>query len=173
MSRTAVSITLDACEQALLQKICRQRSVPEEKKQRVLAVLLAATGLQNKNIAHQIGFNRTDVGKWRNRWAQQHQQWHNSDAALRPKMNARLVLLWLSDKKGRGRKERIVAEQRAKIAALSLETPEQNGLPVTHWTLEHLAAVSVKRGIVESISPVSVHRILKKATCRRTVGEVG
>jgi len=173
MSRPAVRLTLDACEQALLQKISRQRSVPEEKQQRVLAVLLAATGLQNKEIAPRIGLNRTDVGKWRNRWSEQHQQWRDSDASLRPRMTARLVLLWLSDKKGRGRKERIVAEQRAKIAALSLETPEQNGLPVTHWTLEHLANVSVQRGIVDSISPVTVHRILKKTICRPTVGEVG
>jgi len=118
MSRTAVSITLDACEHALLEKITRQLSVAEYKKQRVRAVLAAATGLQNKEIAEQIGLNRTYVGKWRTRWAAHHQQWQQSAAELRPRMNACLVLLWLNDKKGCGRKNEITLEQRAKVAAL-------------------------------------------------------
>ena len=166
MSRTAVSITLDAFEQALLDKITRQFTVAEYKKQRVRAVLAAGSGLQNKEIAKQIGLNRDDVGKWRKRWSKQHQQWQQSDAELRPKMNARLVLHWLDDAKGRGRKHGITLEQRAKVAALAQETPEQNGIPVTHWTLDYLAEVAVKRGIVDTISRVSVHRILKKTTCR-------
>jgi transposase len=173
MSRTAVSIVLDALEQALLEKITRQLTVAEYKKQRVRAVLAAATGQQNKDIALLIGLNQNDVGKWRNRWAKQHQQWQQSDAELRPKMNARLVLSWLDDAKGRGRKHEITLEQRAKIAGLAQETPEQNGIPVTHWTLNYLAEVAVKRGIVETISRVSVHRILKKTTCRPIGVDIG
>ena len=74
MSRTAVPITLNACEQALLEKITRQLSVPEYKKHRVQAVL-AAAGLHNQDIATQIGLNRNEVGKWRKRWAKQHHDW--------------------------------------------------------------------------------------------------
>jgi len=37
---------------------------------------------------------------------------------------------------------------------------------VTHWTLDTLAGVAVQRGIVDTISRVSVHRILKKTTYR-------
>jgi transposase len=168
MSRTAVNITLNGCEQALLEKITRQLAVPKYKKQRVQVVLAAATGAQNKAIAQQIGLNRIDVGKWRKRWAKQHQDWQQSDAALRPKMNVRLVLSWLNDKKGRGRKITITLEQRSKIAGLCQETPEQNDLPVTHWTLAALAKVAAVRGIVDKISRTSVHRILKKTTCRPT-----
>jgi transposase len=168
MSRTAAPITLNACEQALLAKLTRQLTLPEYKKQRVRAVLAAATGQQNKEIAQQLGLNRNEVGKWRKRWAKQHQDWQHSDAALRPKMDAKLVLHWLADKKGRGKKNEITLEQRVKIAGLAQETPEQHGIPVTHWTLDHLVAISIKRGIIDKISRVSVHRILKKTTCRRT-----
>jgi putative transposase len=166
MSRSAVTITLDPCEQALLEKITRQLTVPEYKKQRVRAVLAAATGQQNKDIAKQIELNRNEVGKWRKRWATQHQLWQQSDVKLRPKMDAKLVLHWLADQKGRGRKNEITLEQRAKVAGLAQETPEQYGIPVTHWTLDHLVAVSIQRGIIDKISRVSVHRILKKTTCR-------
>jgi hypothetical protein len=81
-------------------------------------------------------------------------------------MNEHLVLRWLDDQKGRGRKIRLTVEQRAKVAGLSLETPEQNGLPVTHWTLTHLVEMSKKHGIVDAISRSTVHRILKKTTYR-------
>jgi putative transposase len=166
MSRTAVPLTLDTCEQALLQHIHRKRSIAEYQKERIQIVLAAATGLQNKDIAAQYGFERHRVGKWRKRWAKQHQDWQQSDCKLRPAMNESLVLLWLDDQKGRGRKMRITVEQRAKVAGLSLETPEQKGLPVTHWTLKYLVEMSKKHGIVDTISRSTVHRILKKTTCR-------
>ena len=166
MSRTAVIITLDACEQALLQQIHRKRSVADYQKERIQIVLAAATGLPNKDIASQYGLERHRVSKWRKRWAKQHQHWQQSDGQWRPAMSERLVLHWLDDQKGRGRKIRITVEQRAKVAGLSLETPEQNGLPVTHWTLKHLAEMSKKHGIVEAISRSTVYRILKKTTCR-------
>ena len=168
MSRTAVAIALDAFEQALLEKMTRQLAVPEYQKQRVRAVLAAASGLQNSEIARQIGLNRNDVGKWRTRWSQHHQDWQHSDPAQRPKMDGHLVLHWLSDHKGRGRTCEITPEQRAKIADLSQETPAQYGLSVTHWTLNDLVDVSIKCGIIDKISRVSVHRILKKTTLADT-----
>ena len=63
------SITLDACEQALLEKISRQLTVPDYKKQRVQTVLAAATGMHNKDIALLVGLTRRAVSKWRKRWA--------------------------------------------------------------------------------------------------------
>jgi len=166
MSRTAITLTLDACEQALLEKISRQLTVPDYKEQRVRTVLAAATGLHNKDIALLVGLTRRAVSKWRKRWSVHHQQWQQSDPALRPKMNTTLVLCWLADQKGRGRKATITLEQRSKIAGLCQETPEQNNIPVTHWTLNHLVDASVKSGIIDKISRTSVHRILKKTTCR-------
>jgi transposase len=166
MSRTAITITLNACEQALLELILRKHSIPEFKKQRVRTVLAASRGAQNKDIAQQINFNRLEVGKWRKRWANEYLRWQQSDPELRPQMDETLVLHWLNDKKGRGRKEEITPEQRTKIAALSQETPEQHGIPVTHWTLDDLTTVAIQRGIIDTISRVSVHRILKKTTCR-------
>jgi transposase len=88
-------------------------------------------------------------------------------------MDARLVLHWLDDEKGRGRKPDITLEQRSKIAGLCQETPEQNNIPVTHWTLKDLAKVAVQRSIVDTISRTSVHRILKKTTCRPTAVGTG
>jgi len=129
MSRTAVKIHLDLSEQALLQKIRRKRSVPEFMKQRLHVVLSAATGRQNQDIATECLCGVHSVGKWRNRWAKAHRTWKQTDETLRSEMNERLVLLWVSDEKRRGRKERITAEQRTKIAALSQETQSKTAFP--------------------------------------------
>jgi transposase len=162
MSRTAVIIHLGVSERELLQKIYHKRSVPEFVKHRLQVVLAAAEGSQNKDIAAQHGLEVHFIGMWRNRWAKHYRDWQQTDEALRPAWNERLVLPWLSDAKGRGRKEDFTLEQRTKIAALSLESPEQHGFPVTHWTPERLAKAAVRSGIVDAISASTVSRILKK-----------
>ena len=173
MSRTATRITLDASTHELLEKILRKRSIPEFQKERVQIVLAAASGLQNKDIAPKYKLEVNRIGTWRNRWAEQHQLWQQSDETLRPAMSETLALQWLADKPGRGRKERITAEQRTKIVALARETPEQNGLPITHWTAEYLAEVAVKRGIVDAVSRPTISRILKKTTYRPIAVDTG
>ena len=126
-------IALSTSEEELLQHIQRKRSIPEFQKQRVQIVLAAANGLQNKEIAANYALEVNRIGLWRKRWATQHQLWKASSPTLRPAMTESLALQWLADKPGRGRKERITADQRTKIVALARETPEQNGLPITHW----------------------------------------
>jgi transposase len=162
MSRTAVKILLATPERELLEKIFRKRSVPEFMKQRLQVVLAASTVSQNQEIAAQYGLKIHFIGRWRNRWAKQYQTWQQTDETLRPEMNERLVLLWLSDEKGRGRKETITTEQRTKIAALSQESPDQNGFPVTHWSRDRLVQAAIGRGIVDAISASTIGRILKK-----------
>jgi len=157
-----MKITLSSAEQALLQTILRRRSIPHFQKERVQIVLAASTGLQNKDIAKQYQLEVNRVGVWRKRWSTAHQQWHASDEDLRPPMSESLVLQWLADKLGRGRKEEFSPDQRLKIASLSQESTEQHGFPVTHWSAQRLAQAAIQRGIVKTISERTVHRILKK-----------
>lgn len=162
MSRTAVKVTLNDLEREILRKVYTKRSVPEFMKNRVQVVLAAEDGLQNQEIAKKYDLEVHMIGVWRKRFAEQYRNWQQCDESLRPAMNEKLLLAWLADRKGRGRKETITQEQRTKIAAMSLESPEQCGLPVTHWTPKLLASEAIKRGIVETISESTVSRILKK-----------
>jgi transposase len=172
-SRMAIRIILSPSEQELLAKIQRRHFTPEFEKERIQIVLAAASGLNNRAITAQYGFEVHRVGKWRSRWAKAHQQWKDSDETLRPAMTASLALLWLSDKQRSGRPVRISSDQRTQVAALSLETPEQNGFPVSHWSGERLAHAAILRNIVETISRATVARILKKTTCLHTVAAIG
>ena len=42
------------------------------------------------------------------------------------------------------------------------------GRPISHWTSRELAQEVIKQGIVESISPRQVGRLLKEATLKTT-----
>ncbi len=67
--RVAVPIELTDEERLTLTKWSRGRSTPARLVQRAQIVLLAANGLQNKQIAVQLNCKRETVGKWRKRFA--------------------------------------------------------------------------------------------------------
>lgn len=67
--RVAVSITLTEQERVTLNKWARGRSTPARLVQRARIVLAAADGLENREIAVQLGCTRRTVGNWRNRFA--------------------------------------------------------------------------------------------------------
>ena len=68
----------------------------------------------------------------------------------------------LADKYRSGTPPKFTAEQLTALIALACERPEALGLPVNRPTPAELAREAVKRGIVESISPRHLDRILKR-----------
>jgi putative transposase len=70
----------------------------------------------------------------------------------------------LTDQERSGAPATFTIEQVVQIVALACEEPQASGLPITDWTPRELATVAMKRGIVESISPRSVERFLKRGS---------
>ena len=71
MPKVAVSIELTDDERSTLLKWSRGRSTPARLVLRAKIVLAAAEGLQNKDIAIELGCKRETVGLWRRRFAEQ------------------------------------------------------------------------------------------------------
>ena len=67
----------------------------------------------------------------------------------------------LLDEERTGSPAKFSPEQIAQIISLACEPPEESGLPVTHWTPNELAKEARKRGMVESISPRHLDRLMK------------
>ena len=59
-----------------------------------------------------------------------------------------------------GRLEQITPVQRAQIVELACLEPIAKGLHITHWSSQDLARQAVEDGIVGSISPATVRRLL-------------
>ena len=168
MSRSGVTITLDANERAILEKIINSRTLGKDLQARAQIVHSASEGKLGKEIQEQYGIEEHRIGVWRKRFYQKHERWKQLDPTLRPKMNERLIQSWLSNETGRGRKPQITVEQRAKIIALACEPPSNSGYPHTQWSVRLLTQEVIKRGIIEYISFQRVWVFLKGSRSEAT-----
>ena len=67
--RVAPEIVLTDDERVELTKLSRSQLTSVRLAQRARIVLLAADGMQNKEIAQQLGVGRVQVSRWRERYA--------------------------------------------------------------------------------------------------------
>lgn len=68
--RVAAEIVLSEEERIELAKLARSKRTSVRLAQRARIVLLAADGMQNKDIAEQLGVGRVQVSRWRERYAE-------------------------------------------------------------------------------------------------------
>jgi putative transposase len=148
MSR-AVEITVSPRQRAILEKWTRNQ---------------AGTPYRRR-----LNVDRQRARRWRTRWAENEvrlaaaEQEGASDKDL-----ARLLLSLLADHERPGTPSTFTAEQLTQIIGVACEVPEESGRPVTHWTPSELADEVMQRGIVDTISPRHVDRVLKGGICVHT-----
>ena len=118
--RTAVSITLTGEERRQLEKFARGRSTPARLVLRAKIVLRAVTGVQNKQIAKELGTQAKTVGLWRTRFAQKRIAGIEKDAP------------------GRGRPRSIDLASIAEIVRITTQEDPPNA---THWSTRDMAKV--------------------------------
>ncbi len=124
--RRAILIALTDDAQRQLEQLKRSRTTSVRLAERATIVLHAADGLENQQIAQQMGISRQKVGRWRDRYAAHGLTGIEKDAP-RP-----------------GRKRRIDDKQRAAVVRKTLrQTPEGH----THWSRATMAAAT---GLSES-----------------------
>lgn len=132
--RRAVAIQLSESERQCLEQLRRGRRVPVRLAERAAIVLLAADGLENQDIAMQLGITRQKAGRWRGRYAEHGLAGIEKDAP-RP-----------------GRKPRIDEPRRAAVVRKTLrETPPGQ----THWSRTTMAAAT-------GLSPSTIGRIWRE-----------
>ncbi len=163
MPRRAPEVALSPCQRDILERLSRARKLPQRVVERATMVTMAASGLPDAEQARQLGVDAQRPRRWRKRWlrsASDIDQAEEQGASDRELEN--LIVQALSDAPRSGTPPKFTAEQVALLIALACEPPGDSGLPVSHWTPTELAAEAVKRGIVESISPRHLDRILKR-----------
>ena len=163
MPGKAAKVTVTERQHELLLALRNATTAPSHLRQRAAVILLAFDGLRNDEIAGRIGLGRSQVGRWRRRWARAWSglidlECRETGADLR-----RAIEAILSDAARPGAPGKFTAEQVTGILAVACEPPEKSGRPITHWTAHELADEVVKRGIVDSISTTQVGRYLREA----------
>jgi len=150
MARLAAApIELTEEQRQALEASVRKHTSPPQLVSRARIILLAAQGHGGRAIATHLPIARGRVQSWRRR---------GLTAAASP-----AVALRLADLPRPGAPATYTPEQIGAIVALSCESPEASGRPISHWTPQELADAAVNRGLVKAISQRSVGRFLKRS----------
>jgi putative transposase len=147
-------VELSSEERQGLEILVRRHSTPQQLALRGRIILGAAAGLNNSQIARQVGLDVDTVRFWRNRWLGL-QAASLEDLSLEER---------LRDAPRPGAPARITPGQVCQIVALACEAPSQSGRPISQWTSREVAEEIVNRGIVERISPRHAARLLERGT---------
>ena len=147
-------VELSLEERQGLESLTRRYSTPQQVALRGRIILGAAAGLNNSQIAREVGLDVDTVRFWRNRWL-------GLKAASLDELSLEERL---RDAPRPGVPARITPEKVCQIVALACEAPSQSGRPISQWTSRELAGEIVAQGIVERISPRHAARLLKRGT---------
>lgn len=159
----ALVVTLSERQRALLERWRRNKAnTPARLVERCRIILMSAEGVSNEEQGRRLGVDRQRVRRWRTRWVKNGERLAEAEReGASDKDLGRLLQELLSDEPRPGGPPTFSAEQLTQIIAVACEAPEDSGHPVTHWTPRELADEVIKRGIVDTISPRHVDRLLK------------
>lgn len=169
MPRVAPPIELTDRQRRLLDAMTRSRTAEQRLVERARIITMSAEGVLNVEQARRLGVDHQRIERWRRRWRRVAPELDTaelegaSDAELQARIEAAL-----DDAARSGAPPIFSAEQITQIIALACEKPEDNNVPLSRWTPAALATEAVKRGIVASISPRHLDRILKRGRSKAT-----
>jgi len=175
MARRAVEIRVSDRQRAILERWERSKAnTPYRLVERSRIVLLSADGVSNVELGRRLGVDRQRPRRWRRRWADAEERLAAAEReGASDRDLAALISEVLSDAERSGGPPTFTAEQLTQIIAIACELPAESGRPVTHWTPRELAEEAAQRGIVESISPRHVDRLLKGGISDHTKRSTG
>ena len=147
-------VALSAEQRSELERLVRGHTTAQQVALRARMILGAAEGLNNSQIARQLGLDVDTVRLWRNRWL----------GLAAASLEDLSVQERLSDAPRPGAPARITPQQVCKVLELACQAPERSGRPISQWTARELADELVQRGLVDTISPRHAARLLTGGT---------
>jgi putative transposase len=116
-------------------------------------ILLADEGHNHREIARSVNISRDMASLWRSRWLAKSEK----DIS---------VVERLQDAERPGAPATFSLEQILQLFAIACKNPQTYGRPISHWTPRELALEMVKQGIVKTISPRHIGRLLEEASLK-------
>lgn len=141
---------LSETEREQLQQLVNRHSTAQQIAIRASIILLADEGHNHREIARELNISREMARLWRHRW-------------LELSVKDIVVVERLADAPRPGGPMTFSLEQILQLFAIACQKPEDYGRSISHWTSRELADEVVKQGIVTSISPRHVGRLMAEA----------
>jgi len=160
----ASNVKLESKQRKVLKQMLRRHKLAQCLVWRIRIILLADKGHNNSKISRRVGKDRKIVRQWRKRWVEARATFEAAQEKVVSKRQwAAIFEDVLSDAPRPGAPGKFTPEQLVVIIAVACEPPEKSRRPITHWTPEELADEVIQRGVVTSISPRTVKRLLAGA----------
>ena len=156
-------VELAGDERQGLENMIRRHSTPQQIALRARIIISAAEGLNNAQIARQLGVNVNTASLWRNRWL----------GLAAASLDDLSIEERLADAPRPGAPARITPQQVCQIVALACEAPSLSERPISQWSGREIADEITKRGIVDQISPRHAARLLQRGTSNHTWYAIG
>lgn len=171
----AVMITVSERQRVVLERWVRSPARTAARLvERARFILMAADGVSNIEQARRFGVDRQRVRRWRTRWAEHFGRLEAAELeGATDKDLSELLYALLADEQRSGGPSTFSAEQLAQIIGVACEPPVDSDRPVTHWSPRELADEVIERGIVATISPRHIDRLLKGGISVRTRRNTG
>jgi putative transposase len=143
-------LELNETEREQLQQLVNRHSTPQQIAIRASIILLASEGHNHREIARNLNISRDMARLWRNRWLELSQK----DIPVAER---------LADAERPGGPMTNSKEQILQLFAIACDQPQKYGRPISQWTKRELASEVIKQGIVTTISPRHVGRLMAEA----------
>src|SRR5438477_8813983 len=131
-------VVLSERERAELERLVRAFTTGQQLALRARIVLLAGDGLNNLQIAWELGVDDETPGHWRGRWLQfRDVSWDDLSVAER-----------LADAPPEGAPAKFTPEQVCQIIAMACEKPADSDRPISQWSHRELAGFSHARAMI-------------------------
>jgi len=140
-------IILTREEKKYLSSLARKYTAPYKDVIRAQVILLAAEGLENKEIGKRLNLPRKTVSKWRKRFFYKRER-------------------GLVDEPRAGRPFIFPPEEVAEIKALACQLPAERGIPLSRFSITEIVREVISRAIVPSVIDSSIWRWLHEDAIR-------
>jgi len=161
------NLTLTPKQTKLLSNLVRASTSPQGVALRAGFILDYAESGNKSLVATKYAVGRDTVRHWCQRW-QSHQaeldqlETKNQTGTLSDTLYRREMETILADAERPGAPATFTEEQKRQLLALATRKPEDEGVPVTHWSHELLAQTAINKGIVKTISAAQIGRFFKE-----------
>jgi len=160
-------LPLTPTQSKLVTSLVRASTSPQSVVQRGSLILDYAESGNMSRVASKHGVGRDTVRCWYQRWQTCQSELDRLEAEYQVGTTSetryrREIETLLSDAKRPGAPATFSEAQKQQIIAMATRKPEDEGVPVTHWSHEILAQTAVDKGIVKSISVAQIGRFLKE-----------
>ena len=161
----AKAIELSEKQRKILEEYKKGSNSPLHLKTRSEIILKLSDGMSVNKTRKEMKMDPKTIRKWRDRYEEARVLLEIIESQ-EPRKLKKLITTILSDEKRAGAPPTFTDEQKAAIIALACQSPEELGLPFSHWSNELLRTETINRNIVENISTSQVGRFLKYGTIK-------